>query len=1262
MRTVLLLLLACLTSIGCFAQTGDSTETFEPAPLRLHFASFETADVSGQLAVPLVVEAQTEVTTTGYQGVSDNKGFFSYDDAEMRKIGGATPNQGLAASQTATFYLKYDPSQLPFYPVRVQVAMAYTPAGGGAARPYQRDCYVYFTPYHTVEVWDQTDYENLRRMWLTDDGQPSSARVELKREAIPVSDIPANYQAAAGEEFDMEFVPGLAYAVPKLYPNFQGYQDGTGNNPPPPYSASKGTAFQFLLFKGQISNQRISTYHQPDNGGSLVQLPLRRGRVEVWWDVRGGSDQHVKTFYTDSEGYLTENGSRTVQFAFNVFGFGTSAQPEQVYLRIKMQDQWNMNAVWGPSIISFPLTTDTPRQLLAYNASPSVYPSVTFGQATSTGNAIELPETQGLKPFTWVMACRDQVWNALNGHPLQATRPVVVLLTNNPDDGFYRTSDRAIRLGANTRTVEFVTMHELGHFVMHDLTKASVLPGPGGQHTGYYNNHSPGVTITEGFADGFAFIMDEMTYQDLDRESGRGHVGILYHNRLTFGGFINPNLTSPFVSELTLGEIMLDLWDGPNNLAAVNNPLAPGFYEDAGDASLGYVEQYEMPLSRILSPLFYTSRNTISEYFAGLLGDNATNAADNQRIRDVWYYNFNSSASSSINTMAFKVLNMDEIDPAVTFTTPKFTGTSFPGNPDGTITNTYRNTDIGVLNGPNDSFNVTTYVRDEYDTAGRLIYRDTKNANGVTLTDPVLVTNGAELGLHSGAQPRWQSRTGGLVQYTKRTDHLEIALRAQARITLADGTRSYIGSVSPYQTTSVSLYEDTYIVVEKGATLKIEAGSTLNVWEKGTLLVRNGGTLLADGNVRLSPSSTLYVDAGAQMGVRPGVGLPTGLACTNELAACGTVNIDNRGVINTGSRNEALQFDGNDAVTIPNTNSLVNTSLTQQFAVEVFLRASNLGAPSSQTLFSSRHYSSASTNGYDGMLFSLYGGRLLLQLDGRNYYSSATAIPNDNACHHVAVTRDNANRVRFYVDGQESSYSPTTAINAHSGGDLNLGADRLSGNHGEFFQGLLGEVRVWNTWRSGDQIRQNRTAKLAAPQAGLVAYYDMQDASQALSDLSGLASTGQPAVPGVLGATSSADVDDPTWVAQCALTCTVQGNFRASALTWTAPDSTAGKHKSRAFHSAAEANGNLQHLSQLSLSPNPASGEAVLHFQLRDAGPVTVHVRDLAGLARATVPLATTVAAGAHDVRLPLYGLRPGVYAVVVDSADGRQVIRLEVR
>ena len=254
-----------------------------------------------------------------------------------------------------------------------------------------------------------------------------------------------------------------------------------------------------------------------------------------------------------------------------------------------------------------------------------------------------------------------------------------------------------------------------------------------------------------------------------------------------------------------------------------------------------------------------------------------------------------------------------------------------------------------------------------------------------------------------------------------------------------------------------------------------------------------------------------------------------------------------------------------------------------------------------------------------------------------------------------SVTRDNANRVRFYIDGRETTYSPTTPINAHSDGNLNLGADMLTGSHSEFFGGLLGEVRVWNTWRSGDQIRQNLRSKLT-PQTGLVAYYDMQDASnQQLSDLSGVPIP----VPGTLGVDVNPNQDDPTWVTQCALACTVQGNFRTTPLGWTPPDSTKNRlTKLPKIRPAATA----KFLSQLTISPNPATGEAIMHFQLRDAGKLDISIQDMTGYTRTSALPSTTLEAGAHEVKLPLHTLRAGLYLVIVNSADGRDIIRLEVK
>ena len=70
----------------------------------------------------------------------------------------------------------------------------------------------------------------------------------------------------------------------------------------------------------------------------------------------------------------------------------------------------------------------------------------------------------------------------------------------------------------------------------------------------------------------------------------------------------------------------------------------------------------------------------------------------------------------------------------------------------------------------------------------------------------------------------------------------------------------------------------------------------------------------------------------------------------------------------------------------------------------------------------------------------------------------------------------------------------------------------------------------------------------------------------------------------------------------------------------------------------------------------------MMHCQLRDAGKLEVSIQDMTGFTRAKALPATTLAAGAHDVKLPLRTLLPGLYLVVVNSADGRRTIRLEVK
>ncbi|WP_375416928.1 LamG-like jellyroll fold domain-containing protein [uncultured Hymenobacter sp.] len=499
-----------------------------------------------------------------------------------------------------------------------------------------------------------------------------------------------------------------------------------------------------------------------------------------------------------------------------------------------------------------------------------------------------------------------------------------------------------------------------------------------------------------------------------------------------------------------------------------------------------------------------------------------------------------------------------------------------------------------------------------------------------------------------------------------------------SQVVVAQGGQLVLGQPGNTHTAEVRMSSKGLLDVQLGGQVVVAAGSTLRLQRGATLLVRNGSSLKVDGQVIVEDGAFLCLERGANLSFSPSSALtiqqvrpiaesaynPGNLNCSDEVSVCGQFTTASTAYRNV-SRNEALQFDGNDVVSVPNTNSQVNTSLTQTFAVEAYIRADNLSATNdlsigrAQTIFSSRH--TTPSGGTDGLLFTLHGSRLLLQLNRQNYVDDANRLPDDKGCHHVAVTRDNTGRVRFYIDGQETAYSPTTTISAQSAGILNLGADNYPGSYTEHFQGLLGEVRVWNVWRSAEQIRQNSTSKLTTPQAGLVVYYDMQDGttSSRLSDLSGISTAAGGAVPGVLGARVEAGSDDPTWVSQCALTCTAQGNFRMGPLVLTPGDSTAGPLSKYPKPKAKDSD---KSITALSVSPNPATGSATLHFEQTQAASVRVWVQDLMGAERAAVLKETPLAVGPQNLTLPIQQLQPGLYLVMIESRGEREHIRLEIK
>ncbi|MEM7392471.1 MAG: LamG-like jellyroll fold domain-containing protein, partial [Verrucomicrobiota bacterium] len=88
---------------------------------------------------------------------------------------------------------------------------------------------------------------------------------------------------------------------------------------------------------------------------------------------------------------------------------------------------------------------------------------------------------------------------------------------------------------------------------------------------------------------------------------------------------------------------------------------------------------------------------------------------------------------------------------------------------------------------------------------------------------------------------------------------------------------------------------------------------------------------------------------------------------------------------------------------------------------------------------------------------------------------------------HIAVVQS-GNLARIFVDGVPQTTGPTTPIGG-GGGPLTVGA--FDGSH--FLDGKLDDIRVWNTARTGAEIKADATTQLTGTEPGLVLYYDVEE-------------------------------------------------------------------------------------------------------------------------------------------------------------------------
>lgn len=127
---------------------------------------------------------------------------------------------------------------------------------------------------------------------------------------------------------------------------------------------------------------------------------------------------------------------------------------------------------------------------------------------------------------------------------------------------------------------------------------------------------------------------------------------------------------------------------------------------------------------------------------------------------------------------------------------------------------------------------------------------------------------------------------------------------------------------------------------------------------------------------------------------------------------------------------------------------------------------------------------------------------LLTSSSGICHITAAETVPLGR-WFHIALASSYDDQCTLYLNGLEIGSAADSGAHLGGAGSLILGAQRVSPSVLEsHLDGLMTEVRVWNSFRDGDQIRDDRYRRFTGGEAGLMAYWPFDEGGGiAASDL-----------------------------------------------------------------------------------------------------------------------------------------------------------------
>ncbi len=204
----------------------------------------------------------------------------------------------------------------------------------------------------------------------------------------------------------------------------------------------------------------------------------------------------------------------------------------------------------------------------------------------------------------------------------------------------------------------------------------------------------------------------------------------------------------------------------------------------------------------------------------------------------------------------------------------------------------------------------------------------------------------------------------------------------------------------------------------------------------------------------------------------------------------GTTANDNSGNGNTGTLSGGVTFDNNVvALQFNGSSSYISNTLNTAYAtnavtLEAWVKAEANGGLYQEIL----RMDDGSDHGCDVEIKNDGYIAVNVRTDGGWTGTSSSSVITDGSWHHVALVVDG--NYWLYVDGSIAGWSTASGMDVGSTEMLYIGKHPTAGN---FYKGLIREVRVWNCGRTTQQINDNMHKHLVGNETGLVGYYPLSD-------------------------------------------------------------------------------------------------------------------------------------------------------------------------